>query len=86
MVKTDISELDQLRRHGQIVADTGEFNLIEKYKPNDSTTNPTLILQASEKADFLHMIQASVQFGIKNYDVYLGKGKKKKDPQPANWN
>lgn len=52
----------------------------------DSTTNPTLILQASEKPEFQDTIKKSVQFGIKNFDVYLGKGKKKKEPQPAKWN
>ena len=29
-----------------VVADTGDFNSIEKYKPEDATTNPSLILQS----------------------------------------
>ena len=44
-----VCELDQLKKHSLVVADTGDFNLIEKYQPEDSTTNPTLILQVSKK-------------------------------------
>lgn len=58
--KLEKSELQQLKDHSTVVADTGEFNLIEKYKPMDSTTNPTLILQASEKPEFQDMIKKSV--------------------------
>ena len=78
MAKTEESELQQLKKHSLVVADTGEFNLIEKFKPQDSTTNPTLILLASEKPDFKPMISKSVEFGINNFNKYLGKGKKKK--------
>lgn len=60
LVKPDLNELEHLRKHGEIVADTGEFTLIEKYKPNDSTTNPTLILQATQKEEFQHLILGSV--------------------------
>lgn len=84
-VKLDNTELQQLKTHSLVVADTGQFNLIQKYKPQDSTTNPTLILQASQKPEFQDLIKKSVQFGIKNYEVYLGRGKNKKDPKPAVW-
>lgn len=57
LVKQELNQLDQLKKYGEIVADTGEFTMIEKYKPQDSTTNPSLILQASEKPDFKHLIQ-----------------------------
>ena len=60
--------------------------MIEKFKPVDSTTNPSLILLASEKPEFQGLIKKSVEFGIKNFDVYLSKSKKKKDPEPAKWN
>lgn len=59
-VKLDTTELQQLKKHSLVVADTGEFNLISKYKPEDSTTNPSLILQAAEKAEFQAMIKKSV--------------------------
>lgn len=39
--------LEQLREMTVVVADTGDFESIAKYKPQDSTTNPSLLLQAA---------------------------------------
>ncbi len=39
--------LEQLRGMTKVVADTGDFESIEKYKPQDSTTNPSLIATAA---------------------------------------
>jgi len=41
-----MNKLDQLKKLTSVVADTGDFSQIEKYKPQDVTTNPTLILKA----------------------------------------
>jgi len=41
-----MNKLDQLKKLSSVVADTGDFSQIEKYKPQDVTTNPTLILKA----------------------------------------
>lgn len=45
------SSLDQLKQFTKVVADTGDFQSIKKYQPQDSTTNPSLILAASQKAE-----------------------------------
>lgn len=80
--------MDQLKRHSLVVADTGDFNLIEKYQPEDSTTNPTLILQVAKKPDFENILINSIEFGLKFYEPYCGthsRSKKKVEAQPANW-
>ncbi|AJC22095.1 transaldolase [Pandoraea pulmonicola] len=41
--------LDQLKRHTIVVADTGDFQAMDAYKPQDATTNPSLILGAVQK-------------------------------------
>lgn len=64
-IKVDESELEQLKRHSLVVADTGDFNLIEKYQPEDSTTNPTLILQVAKRPDFQDILLESVEFGLR---------------------
>jgi transaldolase len=69
--------LDQLKSHSIVVADTGDFSLIEQYLPEDSTTNPTLILQAAKNPAFSNFIDDSIDFGLKNFETYQG-GKKKK--------
>jgi transaldolase len=49
--------LEQLRQSTTIVADTGDFESIKKYKPTDATTNPSLILQAAGMKQYDHIIQ-----------------------------
>ncbi len=42
-----MNQLDGLKAHSLVVADTGDFESIEKYLPRDATTNPSLILKAA---------------------------------------
>jgi transaldolase len=39
-----------------VVADTGDFELIEKFKPSDATTNPSLILKAANQPQYAHLL------------------------------
>lgn len=71
------NELEQLKKHSIVVADTGDFGLIEQYLPEDATTNPTLILQAAKNPAFAKFIDESIEFSLENFDNYQG-GKKKK--------
>ncbi|RMZ90755.1 hypothetical protein DV736_g2003, partial [Chaetothyriales sp. CBS 134916] len=58
------SSLDQLKSTGTtVVCDSGDFNTIEKYKPQDATTNPSLILAASKKAEYAKLIDQAVEYG-----------------------
>ncbi len=43
-----MTQLDQLKQHTVVVADTGDFEAMKAYKPQDATTNPTHI-----RADFM---------------------------------
>lgn len=40
------SQLEQLKTMTTVVADTGDFEAIDQYKPQDATTNPSLLLNA----------------------------------------
>lgn len=40
------SQLEQLKIMTTVVADTGDFEAIDQYKPQDATTNPSLLLNA----------------------------------------
>jgi len=59
------SALDQLKSFTTVVADTGDFEAIKKYKPTDATTNPSLILAAAKMPQYQHLIKEAVQFGKK---------------------
>ncbi|MEB2398869.1 MAG: transaldolase [Alcaligenaceae bacterium] len=43
------NQLDSLRQFTTVVADTGDFETMRKYRPTDATTNPTLILKAVQQ-------------------------------------
>eukprot|EP01098_Paradermamoeba_levis_P006080 TRINITY_DN2531_c0_g1_i1.p1 TRINITY_DN2531_c0_g1~~TRINITY_DN2531_c0_g1_i1.p1 ORF type:complete len:322 (+),score=126.89 TRINITY_DN2531_c0_g1_i1:105-1070(+) len=55
--------LDQLKQHTTIVADTGDFNSILKYKPQDATTNPSLIYSAAQLKEYQHLVEDALKFG-----------------------
>jgi transaldolase len=50
------SLLEQLRAFTTVVADTGDINSIQKFKPQDSTTNPSLIAAAAQKPEYQEIV------------------------------
>lgn len=47
-----MNQLEQLKQYTTIVADTGDFQSIKTYAPQDATTNPSLILKAVQKDEY----------------------------------
>ncbi|XP_071531203.1 transaldolase isoform X2 [Panulirus ornatus] len=66
------TSLDQLKEMTVVVADTGDFETMKKYKPTDATTNPSLILQAANMPQYASLIDEAVEYG---------KNSKNKDDQ-----
>lgn len=60
-----MNKLEQLKQLTTVVSDTGEFEEIKKYKPTDATTNPSLILAASNLPEYQFLIEEAVQYGKK---------------------
>jgi transaldolase len=57
------TSLDQLKATGTVVvSDSGDFASIAKYKPQDATTNPSLILAASKKPEYAKLIDAAIEY------------------------
>ena len=50
------STLEQLKQFTTVVADTGDFESIRTYAPQDATTNPTLIFKAVQQAEYKHLL------------------------------
>ncbi|MFZ1365118.1 MAG: transaldolase family protein, partial [Brachymonas denitrificans] len=44
-----MNQLDALKQSTTVVADTGDFNQMVQFQPQDATTNPSLILKAVQK-------------------------------------
>ncbi|KAI6098144.1 hypothetical protein EDD16DRAFT_1756480 [Pisolithus croceorrhizus] len=58
------TSLDNLKQTGTIVvSDSGDFESIDTYKPQDATTNPSLILAAANKPAYARLIEVAVLYG-----------------------
>ncbi|KUI73461.1 Transaldolase [Cytospora mali] len=61
------TSLDQLKATGTVVvSDSGDFASIGKYKPQDATTNPSLILAASKKAEYAKLMDVAIDYAKKH--------------------
>ena len=67
-----MNQLDLLKKHTVVVADTGDFESIKAYTPQDATTNPTLILKAVEKEEYRPLLEkAKRDFFGKDTDIII---------------
>lgn len=55
-----MNQLEQLKAYTTVVADTGDFQSIQAYAPQDATTNPSLILKAVQKPEYQALLQQAV--------------------------
>jgi transaldolase len=53
--------LEQLRGMTTVVADTGDFKSIEKFKPRDSTTNPSLLAAAAQMPEYSDVVDGTLK-------------------------
>src|ERR1700751_3684522 len=56
-----ISQLDQLKKFTKVVADTGDFESMRAYKPQDATTNPSLIYAAAQKQEYAYLLDQAIE-------------------------
>jgi transaldolase len=56
-----MNQLEQLKQYTTIVADTGDFQSLKAYAPQDATTNPSLILKAVQKEEYRHLLEKAVR-------------------------
>ncbi|ACX81678.1 Transaldolase B [Aggregatibacter actinomycetemcomitans] len=57
------NQLDSLRELTTVVADTGDIDAIRQYKPEDATTNPSLILSAAALPQYAALIDEAITYG-----------------------
>ena len=56
-----MNQLDALKQFTTVVADTGDFHQLAQFRPQDATTNPSLILKAVQKSEYAPLLQDTVQ-------------------------
>ena len=54
---TQLNQLEQLKKFTKVVADTADFESMKAFKPQDATTNPSLVLAAIQKQNYAHLLE-----------------------------
>lgn len=52
------SALNQLKKLTTVVADTGDFERMKEFAPQDATTNPSLILKAAQQSNYQSLVSS----------------------------
>src|SRR5437762_4471133 len=55
--QTKLNQLEQLKEFTKIVADTADFESVKQFKPQDATTNPSLVYAATQKEQYAHLLE-----------------------------
>ncbi len=55
-----MNQLEALKQHTTVVADTGDFLQLAQFRPQDATTNPSLILKAVQKPEYAPLLTEAV--------------------------
>ena len=69
-----MNQLKALKQFSTVVADTGDFKQLAQFKPQDATTNPSLILKAVQKPEYQPLMAAVVnKFKAKALDEVMDR-------------
>jgi len=60
-----MSLLDSLKKYTTVVADTGDIEAIGKAKPQDATTNPSLLFKAAQQPQYKHLVEEALSHSKK---------------------
>src|SRR5688500_9172446 len=55
------SQLDSLKKYSLVVADTGDIDAVARWKPQDATTNPSLLLASAEDPRYQPLVERAVR-------------------------
>jgi transaldolase len=56
-----MSLLDSLKKYTTVVADTGDFDSIAEYRPQDATTNPSLLMKAAQQPEYRSLVGSALR-------------------------
>jgi transaldolase len=55
--QTKLNQLEQLKECTKVVADTADFESMKQFKPQDATTNPSLVYAATQKKEYGRLLE-----------------------------
>src|SRR5436190_5962618 len=56
-----MNQLESLRSHCLVVADSGDIEAVARWRPQDATTNPSLLVTAAQDPRFQHLVSAAIK-------------------------
>ena len=67
--KTKLNQLEQIKKFTKVVADTADFESMKEFKPQDATTNPSLVYSATQKEQYSYLLDEvlkdRIRWGLK---------------------
>jgi transaldolase len=67
------TQLESLRQQSLVVADSGDIEAVARWKPQDATTNPSLLLASAEDPRFRHLMDRDVERVFVNFGCEILK-------------
>jgi len=68
-----MTQLESLREYSLVVADTGDIDAVARWKPQDATTNPSLLLTSAEDPRFRHLMDRDMDRVFVNFGCEILK-------------
>ena len=65
------TQAEQLKELTVVVADTGDVDAIKRLKPQDATTNPSLIYKAATMEQYAKLVDDAVAYGKGDLEVVM---------------
>jgi transaldolase len=65
------NQFEQLKTFTIVVADTGEVDAIKRLKPQDATTNPSLIFKAATMPAYADLVDDAIKYGDGDLSVVM---------------
>ena len=56
--------LESLKKYTTVVADTGDIEAIAKHRPQDATTNPSLLFHAAQMPEYRHLVEEAAEIAL----------------------
>jgi transaldolase len=65
------NQYEQLKEFTICVADSGDVDAIKELKPQDATTNPSLIYKAAQMDQYAKLVDDAIKYGNGNLEIVM---------------
>ena len=65
---------ESLKKYTTVVADTGDIEAIARHRPQDATTNPSLLFHAAQMPAYRHLVEEAAELALETRRPPRGNG------------